>query len=403
MAYRPIVFSRSLAVAVAGLVLSGAALAQQTPQAAARAAATEFAEGRFTELYARFDTRMRAAVTEQALRQLVAPQIIGSAGAFERVDGETTCRAASGVQACVTPLLFENARLSLRIAVDAGSQVVGLFVAGMEPRGTPGGLSVAAGDLRLPAVLTLPEAAGPHPVIVLVHGSGSHDGDETIGPNKPFRDLAEGLQARGVGTLRYFKRGRLKPLGPEATLRDETIDDALAAVRLARDQKGVDPSRVFLLGHSLGGYLAPHIATRDPRLRGVVVLAGNTRPMRESLLDQVRHLTGSESGFDEAWASLPARYQTGLPDYDPVAVAQSLQIPMLILQGGRDYQVTAKDFERWQTGLAGRPNATLALYPSLNHLFIEGQGTSMPAEYMVPGRVADAVVGDIAAWVQRQR
>src|SRR5688500_1996348 len=149
-------FSRRLAVLAAGLVCSAAAvLAQQTPQATARAAATEFAEGRFSELYARFNTRMRTAVTEPALRQLVAPQITGSAGAFERVDGETTCQAVSGVQSCVTPLLFENARLSLRIAVDAGNQVVGLFVAGMEPRGTPGGLSVAAGALRLPAVLTL--------------------------------------------------------------------------------------------------------------------------------------------------------------------------------------------------------------------------------------------------------
>src|SRR5690606_30714415 len=123
-------------------------------------------------------------------------------------------------------------------------QVIGLFVAGMEPRAT-GPLNVVTGDIRLPAVLTLPDGDGPHPVVVLVHGSGEHDADETIGPNKPFRDLAEGLLKRRIGTLRYFKRGRMMPLGPDATLQDETTDDALSAVRLARDQSRVDPSRVF--------------------------------------------------------------------------------------------------------------------------------------------------------------
>jgi dienelactone hydrolase len=379
-----------------------ATVAAQAPDAAAvaRAAAIEFAEAKYSELYARFDTRMRSALTESTLRQVLARQITGTSGAFVRVDGSTACRAAGESSSCDTPLLFEEARLTLRVGIDPRGQVNGLFIAAMEPRPSAGGLTVPAGDVRLPAVLTLPDGDGPHPVVVLVHGSGEHDGDETIGPNKPFRDLAEGLMTRGVGTLRYFKRGRLTPLPATATLADETIDDALSALRLARDQPGVDPRRVYVLGHSLGGYLAPHLASRDSRIRGIVIMAGNNGPMRESVLDQVRHVTGSEEGFEKVWNSLPQRYRDGLPGYDPPAVAQSLSSPILVLQGGRDYQVTMKDFERWRTALDGRPNVALRLYPRLNHLFIDGDGISMPAEYMTPGRVADAVIDDIAAWIR---
>lgn len=375
--------------------------AQGSPAEIARAAALEFAEARYSELYARFDLRMKSALTEQMLRQAVAPQITGGAGAFERADGATTCQAAQAAQSCVTPLRFEKARIALRIAVNSSGQVVGLFVAGMEPRAT-GPLNVVTGDVRLPAVLTLPEGRGPFPVVVLVHGSGAHDADETIGPNKPFRDLAEGLLERGIGTLRYFKRNRLAPLGPDATLREETIDDALSAVTLALDQSRVDPAAVFLLGHSLGGYLAPHIASRDPRIRGIVLLAANNRPMRESLLDQVVHLTGSDEAFEKAWQSLPTRYRNGLPDYDPLATARLSAIPILVLQGGRDYQVTQKDFDRWREALAGKANVTFRHYPALNHLFIEGEGRSTAEEYLVPGRVSEAVVDDIAAWVGQQ-
>ena len=391
---------RVLAVVVTIVASAAALAAQQQPAEVARAAAVEFAEARYSELYARFDLRMKSAITEQMLRQAVAPQITGTAGRFERVDGATACQAAAaGIQSCVTPLRFEEARISLRIAVNPAGQVVGLFVAGMEPRAT-GPLNVVSGDIRMPAVLTLPEGEGPHPVIVLVHGSGAHDADETIGPNKPFRDLAEGLLARGVGTLRYFKRGRIRPLGPNATLQEETIEDALAAVRLTRDQSRVDPSRVFVLGHSLGGYLAPYLASKHPDIGGLVLLAANSRPSRESVSDQVLHVTGSLEAFEKTWQGLPARYRDLLPGYDPLATAQALTIPILVLQGGRDYQVTEKDFERWKAALEGRPTVTFHHYPSLNHLFIDGEGKSMPAEYMVAGRMSAQVIDDIAAWVR---
>jgi dienelactone hydrolase len=233
-----------------------------------------------------------------------------------------------------------------------------------------------------------------------VHGSGAHDADETIGPNKPFRDLAEGLAARGIATLRYVKRNRIAQLPASATLDDEVTNDALAAVALARTTPGVDASRIFVLGHSLGGYMAPHIASKDQQIRGIVVMAGNSRTLRESLTDQLRHLTGSTDGLEAAMQQAPGRYRDLLPDYDPTVTARVLMRPVLVLQGGRDYQVNDKDFARWTSALANSPNATLKLYPRLNHLFLEGDGVSMPAEYQNPGRIPAQVLDDIATWVQ---
>jgi hypothetical protein len=73
---------------------------------------------------------------------------------------------------------------------------------------------------------------------------------------------------------------------------------------------------------------------------------------------------------------------------------------MLILQGGRDYQVTAADYAAWQRTLGGRSDVQFHLYPSLNHLFIEGTGPSRPEEYAQPGHVAREVVDDIASWIR---
>ena len=73
---------------------------------------------------------------------------------------------------------------------------------------------------------------------------------------------------------------------------------------------------------------------------------------------------------------------------------------MLILQGGRDYQVTPVGFERWKEALGAQANVTFKLYPKLNHLFITGEGKSSPAEYEQPGHIAEAVVVDVADWIR---
>ncbi len=290
--------------------------------------------------------------------------------------------------------------------------------------------AVVTGQIRLPATLSLPAGAVHAPAIVLVHGSGPNDRDETVGANKPFRDLAQGLAQRGIVVLRYEKRSRAAPLsflGRPFTVEEEVVEDALSAAALLRGLPEVDPSRVFVLGHSLGGMLAPRIAARDSALAGLVILAGATRPLTDMLEEQigymrelpgadaaaidkalaglapslaeVRALTAADSGSRKLVLGAPAAYWLDLAAYRPVYVAAKLRIPMLILQGGRDYQVTMVDFETWREGLAGNTSVEFREYPSLNHLFIAGTGPSSPAEYAVAGSVDVRVMADIASWV----
>src|SRR5690606_37219939 len=95
-------------------------------------------------------------------------------------------------------------------------------------------LSIGEGDAALPATLALPAGEGPFPAVVLVHGSGPHDRNETVGPNRPFLDIARGLAAQGVAVLRYEKRSKAHPeayVAPGSlTIDCQTTDDALSAL-----------------------------------------------------------------------------------------------------------------------------------------------------------------------------
>jgi len=275
-------------------------------------------------------------------------------------------------------------------------------------------VTVGDDEWKLPGTLNLPTGAGPFPGIVLVQGSGPNDRDESIGGARVFRDLAEGLATRGIAVLRYDKRTLAHPRECTAmhnfTVNQETVEDAVRAAALLRRQEHVDPRRVFVLGHSLGGNMAPRIMQADPKLAGAIVLAGNVRPIEELIVEQVEYLStaASKEQLDalkrDPWKALPGipeSYRSDLKGYNPVDLARRSQIPMLILQGERDYQVTMKDFALWKSGLAGRRDVTLRSFPALNHLFIAGEGKSTPQEYDKPAHVAPEVIDAIATWTLR--
>ena len=293
-------------------------------------------------------------------------------------------------------------------------------------------ITLHSGAWDLPAIITVPKASGFHPAVVLVHGSGPNDLNESIGPNRMFEDLAEGLATRGVIVLRYEKRthtyGANSSVDPATfTVKDEEMDDATAAVALLDSMPEVNRARVFVAGHSEGGFLAPRIAAGNPAVKGLILLAGNVRPLETLLVEQVRYQAGLagpitpaiQQTIDAANASaaeltnpdlkpgmtvhvlgapLPASYVLDLRTYHPTEVAAALTIPILVLQGERDYQVTMTDFALWQRALGGRPTATFKSYPALNHFFFPGTGPSRPAEYVTPTHVDLAVISDLAAW-----
>jgi dienelactone hydrolase len=339
---------------------------------------------------------------------------------------------------------FERQQYLLRVVVTPSGRIGGFWLAPPTPdapRNPPYAdtaairehpVEVGAPGWKLPGTLTLPRGSGPFPVVVLVHGSGPSDRDQTFGPNRSFRDIALGLATRGIAVLRYDKRTlthRARMVGEEAaqlTVEQEVIEDALSALDVARQHTSTDPARSFLLGHSLGGQLAPGIAQRDRRVAGVILLAAPAREASALMLEQFDYLTTlPQNAGDAAQAQLraaqellrrfrsgampdsaqvlgaSARYLRDLDARDGVAVAARLDVPLLILQGERDYQVTMQDFRRWQDALRNRQNVTFRTFEGLNHHFMAASGTPNPLEYGVPNHVAVEVIDAVAAWIAR--
>lgn len=416
---------------------------------AAQSFIDQLQRGDFTAAEKAFDATMLRAMPAAKLKD-TWQQLLAQVGAYQ---GQLTNRTetAQGYRIVYVATQFEKAVLDVQVVFNAQGQISGLFF--KPTQATPvaytapayvspnafieSSVTVGSGEWALPGTLTLPNGSGPFPAVVLVHGSGPNDRDETIGPNKPFRDLAWGLASQGVAVLRYDKRTLThaaqftQQILAKLTLQEETIDDALLAVRLLRSTAKIDPQRIYVLGHSLGAMAAPRIAQQDPALAGLILLAAPSIPLEDEILDQYTYLFQLDGVVSEAEkaqleklqaqvarvkdpklsgdtpaSDLPlgiqAAYWVDLRGYQPAEVARGLAMPLLVLQGGRDYQVSpAKDFAGWKAALAQKSNTTLTLYPSLNHLMIAGQGMSTPEEYQKAGHVSEEVVADIAAWVKQ--
>jgi hypothetical protein len=434
------------------------------PAAIGRSFIEALAAGDTAAAEAMEDDTMRDAAPSAALGQLWS-QIVGEFGEYRGIVGVETADAAPYTNATVTTS-FAGAVVPLTVTIAGDGRVAGLHLGQKEPAASRGASTAPASPVAtaspaatappaayvdraafteadvtvgeapwaLPGTLAMPVGPGPFPAVVLVAGSGPQDRDETIGPNAPIRDIALGLASAGVAVLRYDKRTKVHGTQMAAdtanlTVRQETTDDAVLAVDLLRRTPGIDPDRVFVVGHSLGGYLAPRIAVQAAgQVAGIGVLEGNTSPLEQVILEQYEYLASEAGGADpRAVAALPAireqvvlagspgltastpasslplgipaAYWLDLRAYDPASTAAGLTIPIFISQGGRDYQVPPAEIEGWRAALAGRENVSIHEYPALNHLLIAGTGPSRPDEYAVPGHVAPEVVADLAAWV----
>lgn len=411
-----------------------------TPDARAKEVLGLLRKEDFAAAVALFDTKMTAALPADKLGP-VWRGLLEQAGAVSTCE-EPRVAPAGRYTLVVVRCKLERASIDVKVTLDTDQRVAGLFFVPTQPPWAPPAyagassereVTVGAEPWALPGTLTMPEGAGPFPAVVLVHGSGPGDRDESVGVIKPFKDLALGLAAQGIAVLRYEKRTRVhaaKIVMDGFTVQEETVDDAVLAAQLLRKTQGIDPRRIVVIGHSLGGELVPRIGKRDPALAGLVSLAGSTRPLAELVVEQTRYLVSvagpvtpeGQAKIDEATRSAarlreveagaqaapgelvfgaPASYWRDLRGYDAPAEAAKLRIPIFVLQGGRDYQVTEADFRGWQKALGKSPRAKLSLYPKLNHLFVAGEGKSVPAEYQVMGHVDAEIVRDVAAWIKK--
>jgi hypothetical protein len=199
------------------------------------------------------------------------------------------------------------------------------------------------------------------------------------------------------------------------------------AVAALRKHEGIDPARVFVLGHSQGGMLAPRIAAVSGHVTGMMLLAAPSRPLLDILIEQNRRLAVLNDGKidDTERAAIqalidqvrltrdsktpattktvlgqPTGYWRSVDAVDAVAEAQQVKLPMLLLQGARDIQVVDADWQHWRDAFDGDALATFKLYPKLNHLGIAGEGEGSLAEYAQPGHVDPQLIADVAAWVK---
>ena len=376
------------------------------------------------------------AMSAERLQQIWA-QLTGSLGALRAI-GDAAESTEGARRVVDLPARFDRSEVTLRVVLDSARQVAGFWVAPPRPPEyvTPPYVDTTAfrevelqvgRAPQLPAVLTLPKsatAASRAPVVVLVHGSGPSDRDERVGANRPFRDLAWGLASRGVAVLRYDKRTFAHPTGGVATIDAEVVDDAVLGIDAARGATGVDPARVVVLGHSLGGTFAPAIARRSGRVAALVLLAPGGRPLAEAALGQLDYLASlppdasrPAAALDAARTQLKAIAARTLPPtttvlgapasywYDaavarPLDVLRATTLPTLALFGGRDYQVTAADEALVREALAGNRAARVTRHATLSHLFAEGPGMATPEEYLTrTGHVAPVVIDEIARFV----
>ena len=295
-------------------------------------------------------------------------------------------------------------------------------------------------EYALAGILTIPNGDIPEngfPAAVIVHGSGPVDMDGTVFAYKVYFDIADYLSSNGIAALRYDKRTyahgqkMVEELGGSLTVYEEVIEDAILAAELLGADPRINKNRVFMIGHSLGGMLAPRIQASGGGFSGLILMAGSPRFFMDLSYDQnvdyiEKMMTGEEketalaslAGWDamiNLIVSLPdeeaknVKIDTGLYAYylkdlynHPAAeYLKDVKIPYLILQGADDFQVSPdKDYAQYKELLSARDNVTFILYEGLNHMFIRST-TGYLDEYYIPDNVDKQVLEDIASWIRR--
>ena len=289
-------------------------------------------------------------------------------------------------------------------------------------------------EYPLDGKLALPDDAGECiPAVVLVHDQGPLNMDGKTKALTPLMDIAHALADKGIAVLRYDKRtltyGRkMKKNLSDLTVKEETIEDAVLALKLLQ----ADPrfEKAFILGHGLGGMLAPRIDAEGGNCDGIIIAAGSPRKLRNIMLDQceeallkytgvmkqiaekqaeemsaslaaIDYMTDEEAKEAYAAGKTKAYYYKEMEAHPARRYLRDLNKPLFVFQGDMDFQFFSDvDYESYKRLLNAKPNVTFKLYHGLNHLFTTSCKTGTLRDYNVPGRVSGKVTADIAKWVR---
>lgn len=398
-------------------------------------------KGKFEEAHGFFDESVKGKITADELK-LFWLRLGNSLGTYESVDGAQNKTQGEYFEVTLD-CVFTRGSQGFTFIFNKSEKLVGFFIAQNTQEAayvapayadtnlyTEKEVQVKFAGGQMAGLVTTPKSGANFPLIVMVHGSGPSDMDATVGPNKPFKDLAAGLAAKGIATLRYVKRSMVYPntFVKAFTVKEEILDDALSAIAIAKTVPGVNKAQIYVLGHSLGGMLAPRIASLAPDLAGIILAAAPARKLSDLVAEQNKYLYLSSGDTtaagklqfqraaneidrsrllklgdiapDSTILSAPAAYWIDLNNYDQVGSAKKLTKKILVLQGENDFQVSVQDFNLWRTALATNKNVAFKLYPDLNHLLTPQKQKGTGAQYRTPANVSPKLIDDIAVWVK---
>jgi dienelactone hydrolase len=325
---------------------------------------------------------------------------------------------------------FSKTKLDIQITFNDNNKIIGFYFTPhkiFDKEDDKTALKIKSDDIELKGTLLQPTENNQKKLVILVHGSGPQDRDETIGGNKPFKDIAEYLLNNGISSYRYDKRTYSNPetFNDQSTVEQETINDAVNASNYFKNNDSFKEYQIIILGHSQGAFLMPKIAEKA-QVSKYVFMAGNARPLQNILVEQYEYLhkinpsnvsekdvqnmkkqvdflNSNKFNLNSPKSDLPleqpAAYWKYLVDYKPLDAVKTIKEPMFFAQGGRDYQVTEKDFTLWKNQLKNNKSAEFKFYPTLSHLFIKGSGTPSPKDYEIKGNVDEEFLKDLTQFI----
>ena len=382
---------------------------------------------KYDAAYSYFDDVVKAQLPLSVLEQ-TSGQIEAQLGKFKSI---LEINEADGVYYYYSE--FEKMKLDIKIVPEKTTgKIAGFFFTPHKEFGKVDTLgkayNITSDKTELKGTLLIPANNNLKKLVILLHGSGPQDRDETVLENKPFKDIAEALYNKGIASYRFDKRTFSNPesFTDKSTIDDEVVVDPLNIIKHFKTNPEFKEYEITLIGHSLSAHLLPRIANKTTQISKIVLLAGNARPLDQLITEQYEYLNSlnpteegkneivkmnekvaflnskqftPETTKDKLPLDLPASYWKSLLDYKPLTEVQKVKTPILVLQGERDYQVTLTDFNLWKKALSKNQKTKFISYPTLNHLFMSGTGKPNPEEYYEKSKVDPKVIDDIFSFI----
>lgn len=386
-------------------------------------------EKNFSKSYSYFDENIKTKLSEIQLKE-TSEKLETQLGKFKSI-----IQTNNEVETYYYYSDFENMKLDIKISFNDNNKIIGFFFVPhkefKKENSLGKELNIKSSNIELKGTLLNSENSNLKKLVIFVHGSGPNDRDETIFENKPFKDIAENLYTKGIASYRFDKRTFSNPesFNDKSTIDDEVTNDIINIIAYFKKDSQFSNYEIIVLGHSLGAYLLPRIASKSNQISKIILLAGNSRPLDKLIMEQYEYLykltptqelndasqkvkeqiavlNSKSFNINTSKEKLPfnlsANYWKSVLDYNPTKEIQKVKIPILVLQGERDYQVTIKDFQLWKTSLKNNKKASFISYPKLNHLFMTGENQSAPKEYAIKGTVDEKVITDISNFINQK-